>query len=520
MKNDKTKSDDELVFLDDGETSNAEGEPIAQKWKVVIVDDDESVHAVTRMILGDFTFNNRGLELISAYTDEEAYDILSKTEDIALILLDVVMAEEDSGLKIARYVREELGNRLTRIVLRTGQPGQAPEKRVIVDYDINDYKLKTELTADKLFVTMVSSLRSYNDLMMLEYSRRGLERIVDSSASLFRQRSFSEFISGVLIQITSLMSLDRSAIYCRTSGLSARKDDGEFIVEAGTGDFVDCERKRIEAVLPPETVAQIKRAANERNSVFLTNSFIAYFTSAGGTENVIFMKTTNGISDWDRNLIEIFCTNISVALDNMELNLEIEKTQKEIVFTLGEIAEARSRETGHHVKRVAEYSKIIALRAGLEERDADILRMAAPMHDVGKLTIPDAILNKPGLLTTEEFNLIKTHAQAGYDILKNSHREILKLAALIALEHQEKFDGSGYPFGKAGEEISVYGRIVAIADVFDALGCDRVYKKAWDLPRILAYFREQRGKHFDPFLTDKFIDGIDEIMEIRKRFPD
>jgi response regulator RpfG family c-di-GMP phosphodiesterase len=517
MTDKEKNADDRIIFPE--ETAPKAATP-SEKWKILVVDDDQSVHAVTRMVLGNFSFAGKGLDILSAYDDEGAYEAIRNNADIALILLDVVMTEEDSGLRIVKFIREEMQNRMTRIVLRTGQPGHAPEKKVIVDYDINDYKLKTELTADKLFVTMVSSLRAYDDLVTLECNRKGLERIIDSSATLFKPQSFNEFITGVLIQITALLHLGKNALYCRTSGLSARKTDNRFIIEAGIGDYSGFASRPVDEVLPAKPLSVIETALREKRSVYLEQSFVAYFMSANGAENIIYMESCDKFDDWDKNLIGIFCTNTSVALDNIYLNEEIENTQKEIIYTLGEIAEARSREMGHHVKRVAEYSRLLASKLGLSHGETELVYMASPMHDVGKLAVPDAILNKPGTLTAVEYETIKTHAKAGYDMLKNSNREIMSVAAIIALEHQERFDGSGYPFGKKGTEISVFGRIVAIADVFDALGCDRVYKKAWPLGQIIDYFKSERGQQFDPELTDLFIASIDEIVEIRNRLRD
>lgn len=489
-------------------------------WKVLVVDDDRSVHDVTRMILSSFSFAGKTLNLISAYSESEAMETMRAHPDVAVVLLDVVMSAEDSGLRVVRYIREELANPLPRIILRTGQPGQAPERKVIVDYDINDYKLKTELTADKLFVTLVSALRSYSDLLMLEYNRRGLERIIESAATLFHQQSFREFVSGVLTQMTAIMHLEPSAMYCRTSGLSAKKRDGGFFVEAGIGDFQDDVNRRIEDILDPESLTQIFNALSGNKSKYLEESFIAYFRNDSGLENIIYMVCNRTLNAWEKRLIEIFCTNISVALDNISLGEEIDNTQREIIYTLGEVAEARSRETGHHVKRVAEYSRLLALKYGLAESEADLLHMAAPMHDVGKLAISDAILNKPEMLTEEEMRVMRTHAQAGYDMLRNSTRPILKTASLIALEHHERFDGTGYPMGKKGGEISLFGRIVAIADVFDALCFSRVYKNAWEMAAVLEYLRSERGGYFDPELIDIFLRDIDEFIAILKQFPE
>ena len=199
---------------------------------------------------------------------------------------------------------------------------------------------------------------------------------------------------------------------------------------------------------------------------------------------------------------------------------EIKKTQEDVVFTMGSIGETRSRETGNHVKRVAEYSKLLALLYGLSHEEAELLKTASPMHDIGKVGIADSILNKPGKLTPEEFEIMKTHANLGYQMLKHSDRPILKTAALVAREHHEKYDGSGYPKGKKGEEIHIFGRITALADVFDALGSDRCYKKAWSDEDIFALLKEQRAKHFDPKLVDLFFAHLPRFLEIRDRLSD
>lgn len=202
------------------------------------------------------------------------------------------------------------------------------------------------------------------------------------------------------------------------------------------------------------------------------------------------------------------------------LEKEIEDTQKEVVFKMGAIGETRSQETGNHVKRVAEYSKILALEYGLSEADAEVLKQASPMHDIGKVGIPDNILKKPGKLDKDEIEIMKTHSKLGYEMLKGSNRPLLKVAAILAHEHHEKWDGSGYPRGLKGEEINIYGRITAIADVFDALGSNRCYKKAWDDEKVFELFRKQRGKHFDPKLVDIFFDKLPLFLEIRDRFKD
>ena len=216
-------------------------------------------------------------------------------------------------------------------------------------------------------------------------------------------------------------------------------------------------------------------------------------------------------------LILAYFTDVTEVL---ALNDEIEETQREVIYAMGEIGETRSKETGNHVKRVAEYSRLLAELYGLSSKESEKLKMASPMHDIGKVGIPDAILNAPRKLTKEEFTVMKTHASLGYNMLKHSNKEILQAAAIVANEHHEKFDGSGYPNGIKGKDIHIYGRITAVADVFDALGSDRIYKKSWELEKILALFAEEKGKHFDPELIQLFEDNLDLFLKIRDRFKD
>jgi PAS domain S-box-containing protein len=236
-------------------------------------------------------------------------------------------------------------------------------------------------------------------------------------------------------------------------------------------------------------------------------------------KNVYLNTAYIPIFDLERNVIEIVCIHHDLTTV-IELNHEINDTQREIIYILGEVTESRSNETGNHIKRVAEYSALLAKYMGYDRHEVETIKIASTMHDIGKIAIEDAILKKPGKLTDEEFERMKEHASIGYNIFKNSKRPILQAAAIIAKEHHEKWDGSGYPQKLKGEEIHPYGRIVALADVFDALGTNRVYKKAWDIDRILTLFKEERGKHFDPQLIDIFFAHLDEFIIIRDTYAD
>ena len=222
----------------------------------------------------------------------------------------------------------------------------------------------------------------------------------------------------------------------------------------------------------------------------------------------------------DMERLTLASTYAAETLISAKLSNEIEETQKEIVLTMGSISESRSKETGNHVKRVAEYSKLLALAYGLKEEEAELLKQASPMHDIGKIAIPDSILKKPGRFDENERFIMDTHAELGYQMVKNSQRPLLKAAAIVAREHHEKWDGSGYPRQLAGEDIHIFGRITALADVFDALGSDRVYKKAWSDEDIFQLLHDERGKQFDPKLIDLFFENLDAVKKVRETFKD
>lgn len=241
---------------------------------------------------------------------------------------------------------------------------------------------------------------------------------------------------------------------------------------------------------------------------------------AGCYQAINKMTPAGVFSRNDQERLALAASYAGKSLESAMLYREIEETQREIIFAMGEIGEIRSKETGNHVKRVAEYSYQIALGVGIDPEEAELLRIASPMHDIGKVAIPDAILNKPGKLTKEEFRLMQSHTVIGYELLHRSRRKLLAIAAIVAYQHHEKWNGRGYPQGLKGEEIHLYGRITAIADVFDALGSDRSYKKAWELDRILELIRSERGEHFDPVCVDAFLERLPKLLEIRERYRD
>lgn len=199
---------------------------------------------------------------------------------------------------------------------------------------------------------------------------------------------------------------------------------------------------------------------------------------------------------------------------------EIEQTQRELIYTIARITDIHSAETGNHIRRVSEYARLLALLLGFDKDRAEIFKLAAAMHDVGKIGIPHGILSKPGKLTTEEMTVMREHPNIGYDILSQSKRPLLRAAAIVAQQHHEKYDGSGYPLGLKGKQIHILGRIVALADVFDALDTQRSYKQRWQIHDTINHIQNERGKHFDPRLVDLMVQNFGHFRKIRDRFPD
>jgi putative two-component system response regulator len=209
-----------------------------------------------------------------------------------------------------------------------------------------------------------------------------------------------------------------------------------------------------------------------------------------------------------------------LAEEVRKATLEIVQRERETVVRLSKAAEYRDPETGAHISRMAHYSELIGKGLGMSQADYDLLLQAAPMHDIGKVGIPDHILLKPGRLAPDEFEVMKQHALFGYEILRGSASRVLQAGAEIALAHHEKYDGSGYPRGLAGEDIPIFSRIVAVADVFDALTSERPYKKAWPLERAAEHLKASSGSHFDPRCVDAFFANWQQVLEIRQRFCD
>lgn len=309
-------SDQDVFLFHEG---HADAEHHQKRWIVLIVDDEPEVHQVTRLALDGFKFRGRELEMISAHSAKEAIELLKKHQDTALIFMDVVMENDQAGLECVKYIRSEMRNHFVRIILRTGQPGQSPEHDVILNYDINDYKSKTELTVTKLFTCVVTALRSYEDLIKLEENRQGLEKIIRSFSEMFEVKSLESFLSGILIQINALLKLDKFNSF--SSSFISLGSVQEGVIIAGSGDFEPYTGLRVREVVAPDLLQDLKKVASGKQMISGKDYAVFCMKGEQEIESLIYLQSDefgggNFISDKDKRLVEDFLDNIAIAYKN------------------------------------------------------------------------------------------------------------------------------------------------------------------------------------------------------------
>ena len=521
------QSDDDLVFLDDRDGQSERPQSLVNRWKMLIVDDEPEVHSITKLVLADFQYKGRPAQFISAYSAAEARGVLAREEDIAIILLDVVMETDDAGLQLVHHIREDLKNRHVRIILRTGQPGQAPERAVILDYDINDYKAKTQLTAQQLFTTTVAALRSYEDIMAIETNRRGLEKIIEASSSLFQARSMKLFAAGVLTQLSALLGVGPDAILCVQRGaVMGRNHDGIYVL-AGSGRFESLINEPAAEHVDQGVLQAVLQCLELRRHVYGPDHCTLYIRTPNHRENVVYLRSDRPLSDLDRSLIELFCGKISVGFDNLSRFEQARRAQEATLVLLSGMAERdRAAATADSLRVAAVAERIArALQASgkvpesADEPLAETIGFAAVLHDVGNTTLDPALLSKAMALDPGERTAMQAHTLAGQALLGRAaaladNRGFLHLAAEVARSHHERWDGTGYPDGLAGEAIPLAARIVAVADVYDAMTSPRPWRPAHPAADAVAAIRAGSGTQFDPEVVVAFLDVAGELESL------
>ena len=479
-------------------------------WKILIADDEEEVHRVTKLALADFTHLGRPLSFLDAYSGGEAVEVVGAHPDIALVLMDVVMESDHAGLNAVLAIRNELRNRLTRIVIRTGQPGRAPEALVVSHYEVNDYKEKTEVTSRKLHTLVHNGLSLYRELAALTSYKEGLEQVIGASATLQAQRSEEAFARSALQQLAVLLYADAPRMPSDML-MAVRLPNRASRVLAGTGYYAGCAGRRVEEALSPELFLQVDAALREQSVVLGARQFIACAPIAGGGELLAFIAGDEAARPVDRAHVSLFCRNLAAGFENQRLHRELKQSQRSLVLLLATAIEQRLQAGGGHGQRVAAYTRLFGKLLNLSDDELEWLPLAATLHDVGLIAIPEAILNKHAPLTSDEQALYETHTRWGQDLLSSQDSEILQMAGLIAAQHHERWDGQGYPDRLSGMQIHLYARLTAVADEFDELlhGPAPVNAAA-----ALEQIERERGRRFDPQVVTLLARNVEQFEAV------
>lgn len=513
-----TDNDDSFLFKEEDVSDDCKRKENSV-WRVLIVDDDMAVHQVTKLVLTDIEIEHRKLELISVYSKQEAKELLSHDKSFCMAFVDVVMETDHAGLELVHWIRNDLKNQAIRLVLRTGQAGTAPESKVIKEFDINDYKEKTDFTSGKMITTVYAAIRAYRDIMTIQRSLDAFKKLISATNELLQVHQLRTFGSAALSHLLALMDVESSALYIARSQTDIDCETTNLII-ACTGKYIS-ESDNLESSAIDEKIKGLITQVFDKKEHYTDDyCFVGYYETASNSASVLYIEFENDREHFRANLAELFATNVALILESLSKQHEIERTQKELMYIVGDAIELRSRETGAHVKRVAIICEKLASYINLPSLFIETLKIAAPLHDIGKIAIPDEILNKPAKLDEQEWQVMKTHAEIGGELLAKSKVSASKLAARIARYHHENWDGSGYPEGLKAKDIPMEARIMALADVYDALGSDRCYKNKWPEEDIINYIKSQRSIKFDPELVDILLEHYQEFADIRKEYPD
>lgn len=311
------KGDEFLLFNDEEDESSKNKQGKTRPWKILVVDDDEDVHILTRLVLRGYEFDGEKITLLSAFSGQETRKIMIENPDVAIILLDVIMEDEYTGLELVKHIREELNNRKVRIILRTGQPGGALERKVVSTYEIDDYKTKTELTSDKLFTSITTALRAYRDIAAMERTGIGLLKIVNNLPHLFSTRSFGQLSEKILQSLTFLLAPDSQEDSFPTfSSFFAVSDNNDFRIIAANGEFKNKIRITINDVVSDTILEELKKAAQLKTDIIQDELYIKFLRLDNHIDCIICLKTDFTLTKEEKELVSIFLDNAKLALNH------------------------------------------------------------------------------------------------------------------------------------------------------------------------------------------------------------
>ncbi|RUO34585.1 DUF3369 domain-containing protein [Aliidiomarina soli] len=484
-------------------------EPVQQQelpqdyWKILIVDDEPEVHAVTKLALSDFSFLGRGLEFHSAFSGEEARELATNHPDAAIVLLDVVMESDDAGLHVAKFIREELGNRFTRIILRTGQPGQAPERTVIVNYDINDYKSKTELTAQKLFTAVMSSLRSYRDIISIDHSRRGLEKVIASSTNLFALQSMEHFVDGLVQQLSWVIGGARQTLYA-TAGRSPNPE--QMVIRAAYGEDADqLMNQQIKAALPKKVLPEVDKVVRSHGIYYGDDFVLAYCPSQCRPQGALLCMTglTRPLSDSEKELLQLFADNVQLAHDNVTCLQDTDELLAQLVARLMELEQTHVAEQldkqSAYVRMTHELAQATEMGAARVQQTAT----AATLYERAERLF--AVMdNQPATKVSPCQERLKRAVRP----LHMAESDVAQIAYRALNERLERWDGLGLPAGKQGEAIAMESQVLVLAFHLFKLAQEDLTEA-----ELLARLDAERNRHFAPQLLKAVKQNLSSLLQ-------
>ena len=491
-----------------------------QPWKILVVDDEAGIHDVTRLVLRRMKYDELPVELLSAYSAQEAEEVIKTTPNIAVAIIDVVMENDQAGLDLVKVIRNHYGMNRIRIILRTGNPGMAPEREVIQHFEIDDYRDKTELTADRLFTAVYTALRSFNTLKTIDETAHGLDQIIRSIDTLLQdENTHSALLIALLNNLQEVSAIAEGPLrFSDVMGIQSTAVEPVIVMASGIYD--DLEGHTLDQIADVD-LRQLLHSHYGSRAIYIGELGVLLGITLPNRQYLALWIASEGtLQAHVTYLIKILVERFNSNLIHNSLQKEILDAQRTALRKLCEAVEMRSKETGQHIHRMAAYSKLLAQLYGLSSDEVNLIEAAAPLHDIGKVAIPDSVLNKEGPLTDDEMNIMRTHAQNGFDLLDQSNSKMLETGAQVALTHHERWDGAGYPNGLKGNEIPLFGRIVNVADVFDALMSKRVYKDPFPLDKTMEIMSDLSGKAFDPELIDLLIQNKDQFSAIFSQNPD
>lgn len=499
--------DDEILIEEDLDSQSLAN--ISQRtWKIAIVDDDEDVHRATEFSLLDVKILNRRLEFIHTYSKAETHERFAVESDIAVVLLDVVMETEHAGLDLVAFIRDELKWRDTRIILRTGQPGYAPEEDAIRDYDINDYKTKNELTRKKLLTALTAAIRSYDQLRTIEASRRGLHQIITSSAAFSMQDGIQGFASGVITQIAALCGVPSEGLLCAQSDESEAFDGNfRYSVIASAGHYKNLMNRPVEEIDNPVIRDALRRALTERTSLFEEDNMTLYFSGRGKRAIAAFIELPYALSDIDHQLLEVFCANLGVCLDNLGLVSQLKSyafrdqllqlpNRLKFIEQIGEAIRAGAQ---HQMVALididdfAEINDVLGHRYGdlllrsVANRLQQTLGSAVFLARIGgdvfgllgddKTLRPEALQNlfhDPFVIDDTAHNVSMSMGMVGLDNSQQTGADVLKDAS-IALKRTKGFQRGSYTLFTREMGVEIRERSMLMQHLHKAFDAERLY---------------------------------------------